>query len=116
MWTHLVAADDVAGTVAQDARFAAAVGGLVDAVELGPDAVRRHLAGSGGLLAADAARWDAVRPGLATYGLVPECRRPAASTAREAAALRPVMALVARARSGSSTCRPATASATVRRS
>ncbi len=72
VWTHLVAADDVSGTIAQDARFGAAVGGLVDAVELGPDAVRRHLAGSGGLLAADATRWDAVRPGLSTYGLIPD--------------------------------------------
>ena len=96
VWTHLVAADDLSGTIAQDARFRDAVGGLVDAVELGPDAVRRHLAGSGGLLAADAARWDAVRPGLSTYGLIPDAVVPPSSTAGEAAALRPVMALVAR--------------------
>ncbi len=96
LWTHLVAADDVSGTRAQDARFRAAVAGLVDTFELGPDAVRRHLAGSGGILGADADRWDAVRPGLAVYGLVPDAIAPPASTAAAAAALRPVMALLAR--------------------
>ena len=96
VWTHLVAADDVSGTRAQDARFRAAVSGLVDTLELGPDAVRRHLAGSGGILGADADRWDAVRPGLSTYGLVPDAITPPASTAEASAALRPVMALLAR--------------------
>ena len=35
-------------------------------------AVRRHLAGSGGVLGAEVARWDLVRPGISTYGLVPD--------------------------------------------
>jgi alanine racemase len=96
VWTHLVAADDLSATRAQDARFGSAVGALVGTVELGPDGVRRHLAGSGGILAADAARWDAVRPGLSTYGLVPDAVTPPSGTASEAAALRPVMALFAR--------------------
>lgn len=96
VWTHLVAAADLEGTRAQDARFRSALSGLADAVELGPDAVRRHLAGSGGLIAADAERWDAVRPGLATYGLVPDAVTPVATTAAHAADLRPVMALFAR--------------------
>jgi alanine racemase len=96
VWTHLVAATDATGTRAQDARFRSALEGLVDAVELGPDAVRRHLAGSGGLIGADADRWDAVRPGLATYGLVPDALTPPASTADHVAGLRPVMALHAR--------------------
>ncbi len=96
VWTHLVAADDVSGTRAQDARFRAAVSGLVDTLDLGPDAVRRHLAGSGGILGADADRWDAVRPGLSIYGLVPDALTPPASTAEASSALRPVMALLAR--------------------
>ena len=102
VWTHLVAADDLSGTRAQDARFSSAVQALVGSVELGPDGVRRHLAGSGGILAADAERWDAVRPGLATYGLVPDAVTPPLATASEAAALRPVMALLrpSRARRG----------------
>ena len=96
VWTHLVAADDLSGTRAQDARFSSAVGSIVGTVELGPDAVRRHLAGSGGILAADAAPWDAVRPGLATYGLVPDAVTPPEATAMAAAELRPVLALLAR--------------------
>ena len=96
VWTHLVAADDLSGTRAQDERFGSAVRALVGTVELGPDGVRRHLAGSGGILAADVGRWDAVRPGLSTYGLVPDAVTPPSATAGEAASLRPVMALYAR--------------------
>ena len=96
VWSHLAAANDVSGARAQDARFAAALGSLVDVVELGPDRVRRHLAGSGGILAADVAPWDAVRPGLSTYGLVPDALTPPEATASDAASLRPVMALLAR--------------------
>ena len=84
VWTHLAAADDAANARAQDERFAAALG-LVDAVAWGggPEAVRRHLAGSGGVLGAEVARWDAVRTGLAVYGLVPDALvPPPAMTAR----------------------------------
>ena len=53
VWTHLAAADDAANATGQDARFAAALG-LVEAagagIAHGPDGVRRHLAGSGGVL------------------------------------------------------------------
>src|SRR5262249_42376801 len=69
---------------------------LVDTVALGPDAVRRHLAGSGGVLGADVTTWDAIRPGLATYGLVPDALDPPPATATAAAALRRGMALYAR--------------------
>jgi alanine racemase len=93
-WTHLAGADDAAYTVAQDRRFA----GVLDAIGgvsfgSGPDDVRRHLAGSGGVLGGDASRWDAVRPGIALYGLVPDGLVPAERTAGAASALRPVMSL-----------------------
>jgi alanine racemase len=58
--------------------------------------VRRHLAASGAVLAADVRRWDSVRIGLATYGLVPDALAPAPEVAPDAARLRPVMALCAR--------------------
>ncbi len=96
VWSHLAAANDLSSARAQDARFTAALAPLVDAVALGAAGVRRHLAGSGGLLAADVARWDAVRPGLATYGLVPDALTPPDTTAAAAASLRPAMALMAR--------------------
>lgn len=98
-WTHLAAADDTPLTVAQDARFAAAMAPLVDAVAWGGDpvsGVRRHLAGSGGVLGADVLPRDAVRTGLAIYGLVPDALVPPPRTAAAAAGLRPVMAAYAR--------------------
>ncbi len=84
------------GARAQDRLFATAVSPLVDAVSLGRDDVRRHLAGSGGVLGADVGHWDAVRTGLSIYGLVPDALVPPPATSDAAAALRPVMALLAR--------------------
>jgi alanine racemase len=103
VWTHLAAADDPANAMAQDTRFSAALG-LVQAAgaggaplgDPGADGVRRHLAGSGGVLGADVARWDAVRTGIAIYGLVPDALVPPPATAAAAASLRPVMSLRAR--------------------
>jgi alanine racemase len=95
-WTHLAAADNPGSALAQDASFGGTLRPLVEAVGFGPAGVRRHLAGSGGILGADTARWDAVRPGLSIYGLVPDALVPPPSTAAAAAALRPVMTLVAR--------------------
>ena len=98
VWTHLAAADDDANALGQDDRFTAAVGGVAGdaALALGPAAVRRHLAGSGGVLGAAVNRWDAVRTGLATYGLVPDALSVPAATASNASRLRPAMALLAR--------------------
>ena len=45
---------------------------------------------------ADVPRWDAVRTGLAIYGIVPDALVPPVATAGAAAALRPVMAALAR--------------------
>jgi alanine racemase len=99
VWTHLAAADTPANAKGQDARFAAALG-LVDAAGLGPVAggasLKRHLAGSGGVLGNDVGRWDSVRAGIAIYGLVPDGLVPPGATAPFAARLRPVMALKAR--------------------
>ena len=99
VWTHLAAADDRANATGQDARFAAALG-LVEAagtgIAPGPDGVRRHIAGSGGVLGADVARWDSVRTGIAIYGLVPDVLVPPPVTAEAASSLRPVMSLRAR--------------------
>ncbi len=96
-WTHLAAADDAASTLGQDARFADVLR-LLDAVAWGPGpgTVRRHLAGSGGVLGEAVTRWDAVRTGIAVYGLVPDTLVPSDRNQGPAGRLRPVMALKAR--------------------
>jgi alanine racemase len=95
VWTHLAAADDERSARGQDGRFADALPGL-EGVGFGPATVRRHLAGSGGILGDAVARYDAVRPGLATYGLVPDGLAAATPMAAAVAALRPVLSLHAR--------------------
>ena len=104
LWTHLAAPDDTDNAAGQDARFADAVAGL-DWDTAGIDAARivRHVSGSGGLLGATAGTWDAIRPGLATYGLVPDGLLVAGSRDGGAtdggatrSGLRPVLALYAR--------------------
>ena len=98
VWTHLAAADDEAAAIGQEERFGAAVEPLDDddTLSAAPAPIRRHLAGSGGVLAAAVGRWEAVRPGLATYGLVPDGLRVPDAMADAVAALRPVMSLHAR--------------------
>ncbi len=96
IWTHVAAADDLAATRLQDARFGAALDGLADAARLGGRDAWRHLAASGVVLAADVRRWDAVRVGLAVYGLVPDALVPPPETSEAAARLRPAMSLVTR--------------------
>jgi len=96
VWTHLAAADDAASAGGQDTVFARAIEPLADAVAWGPDGIRRHLAGSGGILGAHVRPWDAVRAGLAVYGLVPDAMTAPAATVDAAGALRPVMSLHAR--------------------
>ena len=69
LWTHLQATEDRQRTAAQVARFEAAATALErSGISLPP----RHLAASGGLLVDGVASLDAVRPGLATYGIAPE--------------------------------------------
>ncbi len=102
VWTHLAAADDDANALGQDRLFTVAVDGITLGaaggrhVAPGSATVRRHLAGSGGVLGAAVKRWDAVRTGLAMYGLVPDALGVPAATADVVSRLRPVMALFAR--------------------
>ncbi|HEX5826313.1 MAG TPA: alanine racemase [Candidatus Limnocylindrales bacterium] len=94
-WTHLAAADDDVSAGAQDRRFAGALDALGAAV-VDAASVRLHLAGSGGLLGDAVGRYDAVRTGIATYGLVPDGLVPPPAMTGAAARLRPVLALYAR--------------------
>jgi alanine racemase len=92
VWTHLQAAEDPARTAAQIARFEDALASLEAA---GIPVPRRHLAASAGLLVAGIPAYDAVRPGLMTYGIAPDELDPGSLPAA-AARLRPLMALKAR--------------------
>jgi alanine racemase len=97
IWTHLQASDDAPITARQLERFDVAWTEL-SAASLGPpDDIEtpRHVAASGGLLTG-VAGYGGVRPGLSTYGIVPDelagrdLRGPGAN------GLRPVMSLHAR--------------------
>jgi alanine racemase len=93
LWSHLQASDNAPITSRQDARFAAAAGLLEDA---GVSLPARHLAASGGVLAATAGTYDVVRVGLAQYGIVPDGLAVSAANSAAATRLRPVMSLRAR--------------------
>jgi alanine racemase len=84
VWSHLGSAGDPGRSGRQARAFEAA------ARVVGPDA---HLAASGGLLAGSAAPWQRVRPGLATYGLVPEGIALAEDRLPVAETLDPVLSL-----------------------
>jgi alanine racemase len=92
MWSHLAAADDAARTQAQRERFDDALARFADG---GTTIGLSHLAGSGGLLAG-LTTYEAIRPGLAIYGLVPDGFADGPAAKGNASALRPVMALRAR--------------------
>ena len=68
-WSHLAAPEDRRGSSGQAAAFDRALG-LIEETR-SPIPVR-HLAASGAVLAASAPAHDAVRVGLAVYGLVPD--------------------------------------------
>ena len=91
VWTHLQASDDPERTAIQIGRFDAVIAALGDA---GVEVPRRHLAASGGILVPSIPVYDAVRPGLMTYGLAPDEFAPGSLPAAEN--LRPVMSLHAR--------------------
>jgi alanine racemase len=92
VWTHLQEAEDQPRTAAQIERFEAA---LVALAATGIRVPRRHLAASAGLLLNGIPSYEAVRPGLMTYGIAPEELDPG-SLPPAAARLRPVMSLKAR--------------------
>ena len=90
VWSHLAAPEDRAGSSAQAAAFAGAIGLLDEArVRVRP----RHLAASGGVLAASAPAHDAVRVGLAMYGLVPDALVSDRAARASIRALAPVASL-----------------------
>ena len=97
VWSHLQEAEVAAITTEQVARFEA---GLASLGTAGIAVPRRHLAASAAILLGNVPRYDAVRPGLMTYGLIPDELAAAGirlddlpAAARE---LRPVLSLHAR--------------------
>ncbi len=91
IWTHLQAPEDEVRSAVQVASFDRVVAAMEShGLALG----RRHLAASGSLVLGESVGMDGVRPGLATYGLIPDELLERAA-AREAG-LRPVLALRAR--------------------
>jgi alanine racemase len=93
LWTHLAAPEEEAATAAQVEAFEDAARRLRDS---GTTVPPRHASSSGGIFAGREALYDAVRPGLALYGLLAD-DLPIAAGARSAAArLQPAMALKCR--------------------
>lgn len=95
LWTHFQAPEDPATTGAQLAAFERATQRLAAG---GMEVPRRHVSASGGLLLDDVVSLDGVRPGLTTYGLVPDELLDPSTPApvAGAAGLRPVLSLHAR--------------------
>jgi alanine racemase len=91
-WSHLAAAADPLRSSAQRHRFETALSILADE---GVGISIRHLSGSGGLIAGSVPAYDAVRPGLVMYGVVPDDLAGNTPTGL-AAEIRPVMSLYAR--------------------
>jgi alanine racemase len=97
VWSHLQEAEDADITTDQVARFET---GLASLAAAGIAIPRRHLAASAAILLGNVPRYDAVRPGLMTYGLVPDELAAAGigldDLPPEVGELRPVMSLRAR--------------------
>jgi alanine racemase len=95
MWTHFQAPEDLDKTSSQVAVFEQAVA-MLEAE--GVAVPVRHVAASGGLLLDDVVSLEGVRPGLTTYGLLPdELLDPATPNPVPGAAdLRPALSLHAR--------------------
>jgi alanine racemase len=94
VWSHLAAPDHRERSAAQVAAFDAAITAtFLGAVPGGPV---RHLAATGGVLAASVPAYDRVRLGLGLYGIVPDGLVPDGPPADAARQMRPVMSLHAR--------------------
>jgi alanine racemase len=91
-WSHLAAPADRGLVDGQRQRYEASLGLLA---QEGIAIPSRHLSASGGLIGGLAPAYDAVRPGLAMYGVIPDdlATGPLSGLAGE---LRPVMSLHAR--------------------
>ena len=90
IWTHLQASEEAAITARQLGRFEEAA---LDLAAEGRDVPVRHVAASGGLLTGVPV-FEGVRPGLSTYGIVPDELTDVPDETR--ASFRPVMSLHAR--------------------
>jgi alanine racemase len=97
VWSHLQETEVATITHGQVARFQEALGRLQAAAVTIP---RRHLAASAAILLGSVPRYEAVRPGLMTYGLIPDELAAAgiglADLPAAARDLRPVLSLHAR--------------------
>lgn len=97
VWSHLQEAEVEEITAAQVASYEDALARLAAA---GIGVPRRHLAASAGILLGVASGYDAVRPGIATYGLIPDEFADALIALEDlppaAADLRPALSLHAR--------------------
>jgi alanine racemase len=97
VWSHLQEAEVASITTDQIRLFEEALAALASA---GMAVPRRHLAASGALLLGTVPAYEAVRPGLATYGLIPDELAAAgiglADLRPEASELCPVLSLHAR--------------------
>ncbi len=93
LWSHLQSGGDLALSAAQAERFDAAAALLEGAGRTLPP---RHIAASGGLLAASVPSFDVVRAGISLYGVVPDGLVPSDENLAAAAALRPVLSLRAK--------------------
>jgi alanine racemase len=93
VWSHLQQADDLPRTDRQVELFDTAVAGLAEAWRHLP---ARHLAASAGLLGRVVPAYDAVRIGLAIYGIFPDDAVAEAAAVGPGAAIRPILALHAR--------------------
>jgi alanine racemase len=90
-WSHLAAPADPDRSAVQGARYESTLSLLAeDGIAIGT----RHLAASGGLVAGTASSFDAVRPGLIIYGVIPDDLSGLSSPL--VAELQPVMSLHAR--------------------
>ena len=104
VWSHLSAPDDGARSRRQAVAFEAAIASAFGGLAPGARGPIRHLAATGGLLAASVPDYERVRLGLGLYGIVPDGMTPgagrsgpaAAAAVSAAALLRPVMSLHAR--------------------
>jgi alanine racemase len=93
LWSHLQNAGDPGRSASQVARFESA-SRLLE--EVGITLPVRHLAASGGVLAASVPSFDVVRVGIALYGIVPDGLTASERNRDAAANLRPILSLRAR--------------------
>ena len=93
LWSHLATPESTEATAAQVGAFRRASDALANS---GLTVPPRHIAATGGIFTGRAPVFDAVRPGLCLYGLLP-ADLPIGDTQREAAGrLRPAMAVKCR--------------------